>query len=436
VDCVKPRFAYYTRICRPEVAAPAAREFDKVVLRTVRRILGWSEDEMARAGGQLSKRPQDGGVAMEPEERRCCFAYLGSWLDSAGALAPDMNVFQEAVGGARVGPTLRHVYRGCVKANPTRLPNTLGAFLDGVDPETLEAKFLRRGDKSVRWQALLMRGKDAEDTRRWLLSADRATKARVAEMGGAWVFAADVQGCVLTSTLWLVAMRLRFGLSVVPAIPEEVRRTERCQMRNKGGEQCNEGLDAAGHHACACQKASQQLARHRAIVRALGKELTRRGMLVAEEQWVDELAVRSFEGTPDGLRVVVLKEARLDLVVRDGTRLWWLDFTCFHPFDGGAKRGQRRSKWRLVDQEGVKHATYRVRTEDGRRGVANGRVVPIVCNSYGALGPEARSFFRLVASVARRLGRDSADSRLEPVVQSLVIFFVASGVLDAYSARP
>ena len=90
----------------------------------------------------------------------------------------------------------------------------------------------------------------------------------------------------------------------------------------------------------------------------------------------------------------------------------------------------------MESQEKRKHRTYRVRTETGRRGVPNGRVVPIVCNTYGAVGPEALRFFRIVASVVRRLDRDSADSRLEPIVQALVIFFVASGVLDAYIGKP
>ena len=216
----------------------------------------------------------------------------------------------------------------------------------GGDPETLEVKYKRR-DGSVRWQALLMRGKDAEETRRWLAGAGRATKHRVEEMGGAWVFAQDVPGCVLTSALWQVAMRLRFGLIVTPALPEEFRATGQCQVSNKDGEKCLARLDADGHHACTCQKGAQQLARHSAIVRVLNKELTRRGLLVAEERWVDELARREIVETPDGVRVVT-KEARLDLVVRDGARLWWLDFSCFHPFQGerrGGGCGEASGRW-------------------------------------------------------------------------------------------
>ena len=101
----------------------------------------------------------------------------------------------------------------------------------------------------------------------------------------------------------------------------------------------------------------------------------------------------------------------------------------------GQNRGARTQKWSLADREKDKHATYKV-TAGGTREVANGRVVPIVANSYAALGVEALGFFRLANSVARRLERSSASQRLEPLVQSLVVFFVASGVLDAYVGKP
>ena len=153
-----------------------------------------------------------------------------------------------------------------------------------------------------------------------------------------------------------------------------------------------------------------------------------------EERWVDDLMEKTVERTEEGFKVT-FKEARLDLVVRDGARLFWLDFTCFHPFQGGQNRGARTKRWSLEQREHDKHATYKVKA-GGTRGVANGRVVPIVANSYAALGQEALGFFRFANSVARRLERRSAEHRLEPFVQSLVVFFVASGVLDAYMAKP
>ena len=433
VDCLKPRFAYFARVTRPEAAKPVAREFDRVVGGVARRIFAWSEEEYEAAVQQVVRRPEDGGVGLLPEARRCCFAYLGSWLDAAQGLAPEVDVFAHAGRGTVLGERLRRAYGQCVAANPKKLPETLVEFLRNAVPEELEAKF-RRADGSVRWQALLISGRDAEEAGSWLASASRETKRRLAEMGGAWVFAADVEGCVLTSRIWQIAMRLRFGLDVIPALPEEGQRQCSCQMANKQGGKCLKQLDAKGHHACTCQKESQQLARHSVIVRELGKALRRRGLWVVEERWVDALMEKSVERTEEGFKVK-FKEARLDLVVRDGARLFWLDFTCFHPFRGGQNRGARTGRWSLEQREHDKHATYKVKT-GGKREVANGRVVPIVANSYAALGQEALGFFRFANSVARRLERRSAEHRLEPFVQSLVVFFVASGVLDAHTAKP
>ena len=103
---------------------------------------------------------------------------------------------------------------------------------------------------------------------------------------------------------------------------------------------------------------------------------------------------------------------------------------------GDAHKFIRTQKWSLHEREGVKHSNYRVRTGDGTRRTTNGRVVPILANSYGACGREALQFFQLANSVARRLGRSCASDRLEPIVQSMVIYFVASGVLEAYYPRP
>ncbi len=432
VDCLKPRFAYFTRVTRPEVVRSVAVEFDEMVSGVARRIFGWSDAEFREAAKQVSRRPVDGGVGLLPEARRCSFAYLGSWLDSAQALMSQLDVFAEADRVSGLGRKLRSVYESCARANSSKLPGSLVDFLRDAEPEAVEGKYKRR-DGSVRWQALVSRGMDAAEAERWLQSAPRETKRRLAEMGGAWIFAEDVEGCVLTSRVWQVAMRLRFGLDVLPALSEDARGQRQCQMTNKAGERCCAVLDAKGHHACTCRKQNQQLARHSVIVREIGKALRRRGLWVAEERWVDELTVRTVERTADGIQVRY-KEARLDLVVRDGARLWWLDFTCFHPFNGGKARGAYMPRWSLDSREKDKHVTYRVRS-GGLRSVANGRVVPIVANSYAALGQEALGFFRIANSVARRQERSCSETRLEPLVQSLVVYFVASGVIDAYSAK-
>ena len=151
-----------------------------------------------------------------------------------------------------------------------------------------------------------------------------------------------------------------------------------------------------------------------------------------EEQWVDDLTVREFERGEDGEVVVRVKQARLDLVVRDGAQLWWVDFSCFHPFVGSGPRiGERTGKWSLESREGLKHKKYSVR-QGGRQAVANGQLVPVVANSYGAIGEDGRAFLRMLDRKAMELGRECARERLCSIVESQVMFFTALNVLAAY----
>ena len=110
-------------------------------------------------------------------------------------------------------------------------------------------------------------------------------------------------------------------------------------------------------------------------------------------------------------------------------------FHLFSPISRGEHRGVRTGHWSLQHREKDKHETYNLRTQTGTRNVANGRVVPVVANSYAAIGSEAAHFFQHANLVARRCGRSCADERLAPIVQYLVMYFVASGVLDAYTAK-
>ena len=102
-----------------------------------------------------------------------------------------------------------------------------------TETETLIEVKLDRTPRNAGNKALLMRGKDDDDASAWLRRADKQTRERLEEMGGAWVYAPDVDGVLLTGAHWRIAMRLRFGLSVLPAIPEGCRRERRCQIRNQ-----------------------------------------------------------------------------------------------------------------------------------------------------------------------------------------------------------
>ncbi len=432
VDCVKPRLAFFTRVTRPGLVKRAAEEFDVMLWGAAAELMGLSGGEAELARGQAALRPVDGGIGLQQEERRCAFAYLGSWLDVAEALAFERDVFAAVrVEASPVGRRLRQVYGECAAVNAKKLPPELWGFLGEVVPDSVERKYAR-ADGSVRWQALLMRGKDGEEAEAWLARAGRAARRRLEEMGGAWIYAPDVVGCLLVGRLWQVAMRLRFGLAVRPALSEGARCQLRCQIANAQGERCLKDLDDGGHHACACTKAGQHTARHTAVVRELQKAVRRRGVWVREEQWVDELTVRELERGADGEVEVKVKQARLDLVVRDGAQLWWVDFTCFHPFVGsGPRLGERAKCWSLEAREGLKHKKYSVR-QGGRRAVANGLLVPVVANSYGAIGGEGRAFLSMLDQRAAESGRECARERLCSTVESQVIFFTALNVLAAY----
>ena len=69
VDCVKPRFAYFARVTRPEISRPVAKKFDQVVAATARRINGFTETEAESSARQASLRPKDGGLGLLPTLR-------------------------------------------------------------------------------------------------------------------------------------------------------------------------------------------------------------------------------------------------------------------------------------------------------------------------------------------------------------------------------
>jgi hypothetical protein len=241
--------AFFTRVTRPALVKGAAKKFDEVLWRAAAALMELSEEEAKRSREQAMWRPADGGLGLQREERRCAFAYLASWLDVAGVLTCERDIFAAARDArSPVGQRMRQVYEACAAASRKKLPPSLSDFLSEIDPASVERKYAR-DDGSVRWQALLMRGKDEEDAKRWLDNAPRKTKQRLKEMGGAWVFAPDIHGCLLVGRAWKVAMRLRFGLSVRPAMPEGVEGQRACQIVNQDGERCRGVLDDEGHHA-------------------------------------------------------------------------------------------------------------------------------------------------------------------------------------------
>ena len=435
VKCAKPRFAFFTRLLTPSLATDAASKFDQVVSEAAASLLGWTSSEHGLTRAQSELRADDGGLGLIPEERRAPFAYLGSWLDSAQALAAERDVM--SIRGP-LGDMLRTNYDCCVRLNPANLPPNLLDFLSGIDPSELDKKYLR-ADGGVRWQALLSRGMAAEAVKSWKRGASREARDRLEEMGGKWINGPDVRGCTLTNRFYLVAMRLRFGLSVRPAVQGGGAKT--CKAVSSRGKRCDKILDEHGHHASTCSLESRLVMRHSGVVTALARELQKYGVSVAKERWIEELSEAIPETDTDGMPILDehgrqctrYKEARLDIVVRDGERVWWVDFTCFHPFVGTGPRATQRKygQWSCASRERGKHSRY-VSRRNGRRVQANGTLVPIAANTYAAIGEEGRAFFDVMRTIAKRKKRTCSGSTLETFVQSLVVFFSSSNIIASY----
>ena len=120
-----------------------------------------------------------------------------------------------------------------------------------------------------------------------------------------------------------------------------------------------------------------------------------------------------------------------------------MDFSCFHPFaspdTARAKRGRgnggsfvRGNAWSLALREEDKHGTY-VTSRDGRR-LVDGSLVPLIANSFAAVGKEAEAFFQVLHGVAKKRSRQVSGGSLMSFVQSIVTFYTAQHVLAAFHA--
>ena len=92
------------------------------------------------------------------------------------------------------------------------------------------------------------------------------------------------------------------------------------------------------------------------------------------------------------------RAARLDLVVLTKDQKALLDVRIFHPL---GPTGRRAGKYSLSANENDKYIRYPTH-QDGRR-LTNAIIVPIVVNTFGAVGEKAQEFFKSVGSRASEL---------------------------------
>ena len=173
-----------------------------------------------------------------------------------------------------------------------------------------------------------------------------------------------------------IAMRIRYGLDVGPAIPYVS--VQVCGARKGDGSVCGKALDASGQHALACKCGGHSHHRHDACRYALGRHLKLLVTSVKFEQFIHELA-RPDEDTGE------TRAARLNLVVKTKVGKALLDVRVFHPL---GPDGRRPGKYTLIANEKDKYERYPTH-KDGRR-LTNATIVPIAVNTFGAVREKAQ----------------------------------------------
>ena len=198
----------------------------------------------------------------------------------------------------------------------------------------------------------------------------------------------------------MIAMRLRYGLIVTPAIGTHA--AERCLAKKQDGAFCLEVLDAHGRHAQVCKVEGAACQRHDTIRDGIVPALKPHVTTLKLEQFIYELA-QLDENTGE------TQEARMDIVVESPKLRAMIDVRCFFSL---LKSGWVSARAHEVE----KHKRY-VTTKDGRR-CTNMSLYPAVVNTYGYVGEEFKDFCSVIDTKKRGIVRG----------KSLVVLFSLLGV--------
>ena len=432
--CVESKIDYLQRVFPPQVVSGALSAARAALSAASARILGWTRAEGRAARAQAAMRPMDGGLTPHPDGAG--YAFLASWWGAAqlrdGGSPADV-VLRSATDDSPLGRLVQATYVARVAVDSSLPPTLAGLAARLSDVSEVDAKFFRKkkpdgSGGGFRWQRWLGRGAHAAARAQWERAASRGDKHRIESMSGKWVLfgAPGIRQVLVSQLTYRVAMRLRFGLKLPPALPLPAER--RCAHTTRERARCNKPLDAYAHHAVACGAGGGFVARHNAIVNELAAELRRMGFRVRTEVWLDDL-LELHNGR--------LREARMDLVVQSSTGTTYIDVTCYHPFTGGGRRRTRATGGTPEAQEEHKHDRYPVRRPGSRRRVTLARFVPVAVSSYGRPGPAALKLFEELELEAResRAGyRGKSTGWLAALVAEVAVHATARMAINAFSA--
>ena len=108
------------------------------------------------------------------------------------------------------------------------------------------------------------------------------------EISGDWIFLELPWWTHFQRPTWRIAMRLRYGLQVTPAIG--IKPTPRCLAKKKDCSFCLEQLDAFGQHAQVCKAEGAAVIRHDTVRDGIVPELKSHVTSVKLEQFIHEVA--------------------------------------------------------------------------------------------------------------------------------------------------
>ena len=350
----RARAQYFLRVFAPEITEEASRIVDEAVRSAEVELLGWTAEEVEKAQGQACLAFEFGGHDMQPRTDDRYLLHLAAWLesmedeDSAAApveMAPIAKITRRAVlEHPRLAPRLEHLYARARERNAT-LPDSLEKFIEeAINGERGAAP---TSAKRVKWQAALTHGLHKARADAWLKTTTRNDRDRVKEMAGDWIMDELPWWTHFQRPCWLIAMRLRYGLAVTPAIILNTSR--RCLAKKQDGSFCLELLDDLGRHAQFCKVEGTAVHRHDTIRDGLVPGLKPHVSSVKLEQFIYELAQLN-EDTGE------TKEARMDIVADMPQLRAMLDVRCYL---STLASGWRSARAHEVEAPEVRHPLQR-----------------------------------------------------------------------------
>jgi hypothetical protein len=368
---VIPSVGYLTRVIRPSILAPHAKNFDQLVLDSVQRKFALPTPLPNAAKLTLSLPIKAGGFGLTSAAAVSIPAYFCALSEASEAildLLPPTRATQLLFGDEKQRAPFAQEASFCLDALITA---DVVHGLDGPIPSTIEDFWkpgvfiaaLPRRQHGISSQIVLHKFRD------WFGTANLKDKQRIvsssASKAGLWLTTyPSLPELSLVDDYFLLAVKHRLGVQPMNDLPDTCT--------------CTANLAGDSQHFFSCKKLKRKAmtVRHDAIVRLLRDAFHHVGAVVhVEPRLYDTERVR-----PD-----------LDILLPDQNVM--IDVAVTHP--GAPCRKTEYALAAANDLQSIKNKKYGDwATQRG------GRFLPFVLETHGALGKQADAVLKLLAKVA------------------------------------